>query len=151
MQRVHLAVLNITSWSGQCADAIHVYGNLILSTQDKVTIDNVEDWNVKYLGENIEITQPMTLDLAIKLDQIDGGKSYQRAYHMKEQVKDDQDFDEYLNTIRFETFEQVVNAGIKKWKELNIDCPFISLYDGTKYKANSYEPSNTVILQYQKE
>jgi arginine decarboxylase len=48
---------------------------------------------------------------------------------------------------RLASFELALrNAGIEKWKELDIDCPFISLYEGEKYAANSYEPSNTVTL-----
>ena len=56
------------------------------------------------------------------------------------------EFPDLGTTNRFDTFEEVVNAGIEKWKELNLDCPFISLFEGEKYTANSYEPSTTVIL-----
>ncbi len=142
MPQIYLAVLNITSWAGQCGDAEHVYGNLILSTQESVNIDNIEDWNVKYLGKNIEIKRPLTLELAMQLDKKDGHNSNQRALRYAKENP------EYGLTNRFDTFEQVVNAGVEKWKELNIDCPFISLYEGKKYEANSYEPSDTLILHY---
>jgi len=39
----------------------------------------------------------------------------------------------YSATDRFETFEEIENFGIAKWKELNLDCPFISLYHGDEY------------------
>ncbi len=147
MDKTYLAILNITSWAGQCADADHVYGHLILSTKENVTIDNVEDWNVKYLGENIEIRRALTSKLAKDLDKKDGRHTNQRSLRM---IQDDpeliKEFPDLGTTNRFDTFEEVVNAGIEKWKELNLDCPFISLYEGEKYTANSYEPSTTVIL-----
>lgn len=141
--KIYLAILNITSWCGLCGDATHVYGHLILSTKENVNIDNVEDWNVKYLGENIELFRPLTLEIAIALDEIDGGKTYQRHFSM---INDE--FCKQSETNRFDTFDQVVNAGIKKWKELNINCTFISLYEGKKYKANNYEPSSSIICKY---
>lgn len=144
--KIYLAILNITSWAGTCCDAVHVYGHLILSKQEKVTVNNIEEYNINYLGEKIEITQPVTIEIAKQLDEIDGGKSYQRAFYRQEELKNDDNFNELLNTNRFNTFNEVVDAGIKKWKELNLNCPFISLYEGQKYEANSYEPSSTVII-----
>jgi len=130
-----------------CGDATHVYGNLILSTKENVTVDNVEDWNVNYLGEKIELHRPLTLEIAKQLDKKDGGNNYQRIFHLIQRdnniIKENPD---YGLTNRFDTFEQVVNAGIEKWRELNLECPFISLYEGNKYTANEYEPSNTVTL-----
>ena len=149
--QIYLAVLNITSYVGQCGDAEHVYGHLILSNHAEVTVDNVEEWNVKYLGETIEITRPLTLEIAKALDKKDGHKTHQRHFRMmQDKDKFIEEYPEIQVTIRFDTFEEVVNAGIEKWKELNIECPFISLYEGKKYKANSYEPTSTVILQYEK-
>jgi len=149
MPRIYLAILNITSWVGQCGDAEHVYAHLILSEKENVNIDNVEEFNVNYLGEKIELRRPLTLELAKQLDKKDGHNSNQRAYRI---CNEDPEFakenPDYGKTNRFDTFEQAVNAGIEKWKELNINCPFISLYEGEKYKANSYEPSTTVVLQY---
>ena len=149
MPRIYLAILNITSWVGQCGDAEHVYAHLILSENEKVNIDNVEEFNVKYLGERIELRRPLTLELAKQLDKKDGHNSNQRAFRI---CNEDPEFakenPDYAKTNRFDTFEQAVNAGIEKWKELDINCPFISLYEGEKYKANSYEPSTTVVLQY---
>lgn len=143
---IYLAILNITSWCGISSDAEHVYGTLILSKNEEVTIDDVEDWNVKYLGKNIEIRQPITLEMAIKFDEKDGGKFYQRAFHRKDELKDNDDFNEFIQTNRFDSFDDVVAAGIKKWRELDIDCPFISLYNGEKYKSNNYNSSSTVII-----
>ena len=147
--RIYLAILNITSWAGQCSDAEHVYGNLILSERAEVTIDNVDEYSVNGLGDDIEIRQPLTLKLAKKLDQKDRFNSNQRAYRI---CKEDPEFakenPDYGTTNRFDTFDEVVRAGITKWKELDINCPFISLYEGKKYEANDYEPSTTVILQY---
>lgn len=137
MPRIYLAILNITSWVGQCGDAEHVYAHLILSEKENINIDNIEEFNVNYLGEKIELFRPLTLEIAEKLDKKEGGNFYKRDLHT-----------ERAFTNRFDTFDECVDAGIKKWKELNIDCPFISLYEGEKYKANSYEPSTTVVLQY---
>jgi hypothetical protein len=146
--RIYLAILNITSWAGSIG-ATHVYGHLILSTKEKVTIDNIDEHNVHYLGETIEIKRPLTPELAEALDKKDGGNSYKRALRW---MQEDSDFakenPEQGMTERFDTLEEVVNAGIAKWKELNINCPFISLYKNKKYKANSYESSSTVVLQY---
>lgn len=69
--RIYLAILNITSWAGQCSDAEHLYAHLILSENEKVNIDNVEEYNVKYLGERIEMRRPLTLELAKHLDKKD--------------------------------------------------------------------------------
>ena len=150
MPRIYLAILNITSWAGQCGDAEHVYAHLILSEKETVTISNVEEYNVNYLGEKIELRRPLTLELAKQLDKKDGHNSNQRAFRI---CNEDHEFakenPDYGKTNRFDTFEQAVNVGIEKWKELNIDCPFISLYEGGKYKANSYEPSTTIVIQYE--
>jgi hypothetical protein len=147
--RIYLAILNITSWVGQCGDAEHVYAHLILSVNENVNIDNIEEYNVNHLGEEIELRRPLTLEIAKQLDKKDGHNSNQRAFRL---YNEDPDFakenPDYGKTNRFDSFEEAVNAGIEKWKELNIDCPFISLYEGEKYKANNYEPSTTVILQY---
>ena len=73
LKKVRLAVLNITSWAGQCADAEHVYGHLILSSSEQINIDNVHDWSVTSLGGNaIELSREMTLEDAKKLDKKDG-------------------------------------------------------------------------------
>ena len=150
-KKIYLAILNITSWVGQCSDATHVYGHLILSENKGVTIENVGDWNVNHLGERIELRQPLTLEIAKTLDKIDGHNSNQRAFRI---CSEDPEFaaenPDYGTTNRFNTFPEVVDFAIKEWKALDIDCPFISLYEGETYVANSYEPSTTVILQYEK-
>jgi hypothetical protein len=149
MEKIYLAILNITSYVGQCADAEHVYGHLILSTSPDVNIDNIEGYNVKFLGENIEIRRPLTQELAKALDEKEGHRVYQRKFRMiAEDPELIKEFPDTGSTDRFDTFDEVVDAGILKWKELDIDCPFISLYEGDKYKANNYQPSTTVILQY---
>ena len=149
MEKIYLAILNITSYAGQCADAEHVYGHLILSTNPEVNTDNIEDSNVRYLGKSIEIRRPLTLELAKALDEKDGHRIHQRRFRLlTEDPEWIKEFPDSGTTDRFDTFDEAVNAGIEKWKELDIDCPFISLYEGSKYKANSYEPSTTVILQY---
>jgi hypothetical protein len=147
--RIYLAILNITSWAGQCSDATHVYGRLILCERAGVTVDNVQEHSVKYLGEGIEIQRPLTEKLAKELDKKSGGKSYQRAFRLVTENPEMREKMEYYGyTDRFDTFPELVSAGVAKWKELDIDCPFISLYEGEKYEANDYEPSTTVILQY---
>ena len=128
-----LVILNMTSYAGQCADATHVYGNLILSNEKDANIDTVEDWNVKYLGENIELLQPLTLEIAKKLDAKSGGKTYQRAFALYGEKDLNGDPFELRCTNRFDTFAEVENFAINKWRELNLNCPFISLYEGEKY------------------
>lgn len=136
---IYLAILNITSWQGQCSDATHMYGHLILSEKREVNVDNVEEWNVKYLGsDRIELSREMTFEEAEALDKKDGGNTNQRHWKRGE-----------TSTIRFNTFAQVEQAGIKLWKELGLKCPFISLYEGEKYHSNAYGPDKTIILQYE--
>lgn len=147
---IYLAILNITSWSGQCTDATHVYGKLTLCDRAGVTIDNIEDYNVKYLGKGVNVQRPLTQELAKRLDEKDSGHSHQREFHVLTEHPEIRDKMEYYgHTERFDTFEEVVNAGIAKWKELDINCPFISLYEGDKYKANKYEPTSSIILKYE--
>jgi len=133
MKPINLVILNITSYAGQCADATHVYGTLTLCNNPEVTIDTVEEWNVRYVGDCTELRQPLTLELAKKLDSKGGGKTYQRAFSLYDEFKDDPSFYETLNSNRFDTLGEIENYTIAKWKELNLDCPFISLYDGEKY------------------
>lgn len=132
-KKIHLAILNITSWAGMCSDAEHVYGKLILCDREDVTIENINEWNVNHLGDDIELRQPVTLKMAIKLDAKDGGKTYQRAVRLREEFKDNPDFQELYDTNRFDTFKEVEDLAIAKWKELNFGCPFISLYNNEKY------------------
>ena len=53
------------------------------------------------------------------------------------------------STTRFNTFKQVVEAGINKWKELNLECDFISLYNGDKYTTLKGE--KTVVVKWGQE
>ena len=132
--KIYLAVLNITSWVGQCGDAVHVYGNLILSTKKDITVDNVDEWNVKYIGEDIELSREISFEEAQTIDikEQNHGINQRHWRHGDKRIN------------KFDTFEQVVNSGIEKWKELNLDCPFISLFEGEKYVTKN--EGSTVIL-----
>jgi len=148
-KNIKLVILNITSWVGQCGDAEHVYGHLILCDIEDVTVDNIEEWGVSSMGESIELRRPLTLELAKVLDKKSGGHSNQRALRLvTEEPKFAEENPDYGKTNKFDTFDEVVKIAIEKWKELDINCPFISLYEGEKYVANDYEPSTTVIFQY---
>jgi len=141
MSKIYLAVLNITSWQGYCADAQHLYGHLYLSEHQEINLDTVTEWNIRHIGEEIELTHEMTEADAIKLDEKDGGHTHQRHFRLGDK-----------QTKRFDTFAQVVKAGYEKWKELDLDCPFITLYEGDRYdiknvKENNYEDCKTIILQ----
>lgn len=150
-KKVYLAILNITSWAGQCSDATHLYGHLILCNKD-IAIENISDWNVKYLGENIEIRRVITKEIAEKLDAKDGNNSYSRMFrHITEDSELLSVSPKYGTTNRFDTFQEVVDAGVAKWKELKLECPFISLYEGDRYYINEYNQNETVILQYKPE
>ena len=126
---ITLAILNITSWSGIDSNATHIYGTLILCQYNNVTIDNVEDYNVRFLGQNIELFRPMDEELARLLDKKDGGSTFYRRFMSNT---------EYNRTNRFDTFEQVITAATEKYKELNINCSFIILYEGNKLSLTNY-------------
>lgn len=148
-KKIYLAILNISSYCGMCGDATHLYGHLILSEQEKVNVDNVHEWGVITLGEEIEIRRPLTFEIASSLDEKEGGHSNQRRFRLTTENPDYiKENPELGTTYRFDTFEEVVSAGIAKWKELDIDCPFISLYEGDRYHSNEFEPSEMVVLQY---
>lgn len=149
-EKVNLVILNITSWCGQCADATHVYGTLILCTEPEVTIDNIEEYNVKYLGERIELRQPVTLEIAKSLDKKSDGKTYERRVWLMTEHPEIPD-NEFNYTNRFDTYEEVENFAIARWKELDLGCPFISVSDGEKYNFDyNGEKGHTKILYYEK-
>lgn len=152
MEKVNLTILNITSWCGQCADATHVYGTLILCTNPEVTIDNIEEYDVKYLGERIELRQLVTLEIAKSLDRKSGGKTYERMVQLITEYPDVvEGNDTYGTTNRFDTYAEVENFAIAKWKELNLGCPFISLDTGEKYDFDyNGESGHTKILYYER-
>lgn len=117
-----LAILNITSWSGLCADAEHVYGTLVICTDPEVTIDNVEEYSVSCCRLKHELYKEITFAQAKLLDEKDGGVHFRRAWKAGNK-----------RTTRFNEFAEVECVAIEKWKELSLDCPFISLYHGEKY------------------
>ena len=132
--KIYLAILNITSCVGYCSDAEHLYGHLILAERD--ILNEIEECNVNHVGEKIELFREISFLEAKKLDEKDKEKTYQIRWRLGEKL-----------TNKFNTFDQVVETGIKKWKELNIDCPFISLYEGEKYYKNNYNDAETVFLE----
>lgn len=137
----HLAILNITSWAGYDTSAEHLYGTLILSERPDVTIENVHEWSVRYLGQEIKIQRKLTEELARRLDKKDGHNSNTRALRYAAENP------EMGYTERFDNFDQVVDAGIEKWKELGLNCPFISLYEGSRYEANHHNKYSTVVVE----
>ena len=129
-----LCVLNITSWVGYSPDAFHVYGKLKLIEQNTdpdyglITIDNIEDWRPG--GEEIQVRKKLTMDQAKIFDQKDGsGHSWQRAVELGR-----------CSTDRFDSFDEINKAGIKKFKRLKLNCDFISLFNWEKF-------DNTVIIK----
>lgn len=120
--KITLAIVNITSFVGQCSDAQHVYGHLILCTKPEVNLDNVEEWNVKYLGENIELFRELTWEQAVEMDVIDHAHTYKHHWEMGKK-----------DTERFDTFMEVIESGLKIYNEMKLLCPFISLYEGEYY------------------
>lgn len=123
-----LCVLNITSWSEFCLDADHVYGRLTLVKQhndpdyDPISIDNIEEWVPD--GKDIELRKRLTLEDARLLDEKGGGRTYQLSVQRGTPT--------YTN--RFNTINEVTKAGVKKFKRLKLNCDFISLYQGEKFK-----------------
>ena len=75
------------------------------------------------------------MEIAKKLDRIDGHNTHQR--HLKYATAEGNDYpEEYRTTDRFDTFEEIENFAIAKWKELDVDCPFISIYEGERYDSD---------------
>ena len=138
---IHLAILNITSWAGYDTSAEHLYGMLILSERPDVTVENVHEWSVRYLGQEIKLQRKMTEGIARRLDKKDGHNSNMCALRYAAENP------EMGYTERFDEFDQVVDAGIEKWKELGLNCPFISLYEGSRYEANKYNKYSTVVIE----
>ncbi len=133
-EQITLCILNITSFTGQCSDASHVYGKLILCNKPEINIDNIEEWNINHIGTKIELHQPLTLKIAKKLDKKDGGHHYEREVRlMIEYPKIGDGLDYWGKTDRFDLFEEVEDFAINEWKKLNLACSFISLYEGEKY------------------
>jgi len=123
-----LCVLNITSWAGYSPGAEHVYGRLTLVEQhnspdyDPISIDNIEEWAPN--GKDIELRKRLTLEDARLLDEKSGGRTYQLSVQRGTPT--------YTN--RFNTINEVTKAGVKKFKQLKLNCDFISLYEGEKFK-----------------
>lgn len=139
MKDIYLVILNITSWCGISLDAEHYYGKLILCNKKEVTIDNVCDWNINHLGDEIEIRRKLTKRLAKELDKKDGfGNFNLMSYNESRGNKEMADNIEGT-TNRFDTIKQVIDIGIREYNKLNLTCPFICLYDGIKF-------SDTIIL-----
>jgi hypothetical protein len=88
------------------------------------------------------------MEIAEKLDAIDGAGDHKRVlrYIANGEIWPE----EYLTTNRFETFEEVENFAIAKWKELDLKCPFVSLYKGDKYDFDyNGQQGKTKIVQYE--
>jgi hypothetical protein len=130
-----LCVLNISSWVGYSPDAEHVYGKLKFIQQNTdddyglITIDNIEEW--RPAGEEIQLRKKLTIEQAKIFDQKDGsGYSWRRAVEL----------DKRATTDRFDSFDEINKVGVKKYKSLKLDCPFISLFEWEKF-------NETVIIQ----
>lgn len=104
--------------------ASHVYGTLSLSDKKTITIKNITDYNVKYIGERLNLEQPLTVKEALKLDKVDGGD-----YYMRLQRQGD------IMSERFRNIDEIVVSAKKKYKELKLDCPMIILYNGEKFSG----------------
>lgn len=132
MENVNLAVINITSWVGQCSDAEHCYGELILINQSNVDTESIVEWNLKYIGgEHIELRREITLEEAQALDiKNQNFGMYQRHWRNGEKTVD-----------KFNELHEVVDAGMRKYHELGLTCPLINLYEGEKYDETIiYQP-----------
>jgi hypothetical protein len=124
-----LCVLNITSWMGYSPDAEHVYGHLTLVEQPDdpdygpINIDTIEDWRPG--GEVIELKKRITLDEAKLLDKKSNGHSYERNFMLGGRTP--------IN--KFNSIEEVTKYAIRKYKNLKLNCDFISLYEWEKFKG----------------
>lgn len=126
-----LAVLNITTWAGQCSDAEHYYGKLVL-TDIAISPAEVQNWNIRHLGTGFEVSRELSLKEARYLDSKDGGGTYVRGWHS-----------DHRKTDRFDSPEDVLQAGILLWKakqqELGYGLPFVSLYEGERVDGITVE------------
>jgi hypothetical protein len=122
-----LCVLNITSWAGYSIGATHFYGKLVLVKQctdpdyGLITLDTIEDWSPS--GEEIELKKVLTIKDAKLLDEKEGGHGWEGSVRRGRMLSN-----------KFNSIEEVIKFGIKKYKQLKLNCDFISLYEGEKFK-----------------
>ncbi|MFN3555647.1 MAG: hypothetical protein ACK4VN_06770 [Bacteroidales bacterium] len=119
---IRMVILNITQWDINYSVPWHYYGKLILCTDPQVTFHNIKQFDVTKLGENIPVFRELSRKEAVKMDFMKGGYNYAEMWDHEEKT-----------TFRFREKEDLVEAGIKMFRELNLDVPFISVLEGKKY------------------
>jgi hypothetical protein len=123
LEDVTLAIINISSFRYRCVDAIHFYAHLILCDDKSVTKENITKYNMKHLGEKIELFHDLTLEEAIQLDKkdnwLDGGP-YEEEWEKGKK-----------SSNRFTSFKQCIDSGLELIESLNLACPNITLFEGS--------------------
>lgn len=119
---IRMVILNITQWDINYSVPWYYYGKLILCTDPQVTFHNIKQFDVAKLGENIPVFRELSRKEAVKMDFMKGGYNYAEMWDHEEKT-----------TFRFREKEDLVEAGIKMFRELNLDVPFISVREGKKY------------------
>jgi hypothetical protein len=108
--------------------ATHFYGKLQLVQQctdpdyGPITLDNIEEWAPG--GIDIQLKRKLTMKTAKELDEKHGGNTYQ--YSVSAGVR--------TLTEGWDSIEELTKFAIKKYKSLKLNCDFISLYEGEKFK-----------------
>ena len=120
---IHLIVLNIICWYGISAGATHYYARIIFVSRADVTLDNIREFDIATFGEWIELKRVRTRKECEKLDFCDGGDSHRREFDSGKPVE----------TARFDSIDQITQAGILYWRGLEYNVPFISLKAGKKF------------------
>lgn len=123
---IKLAIINITTFVGMSFDADHYYGHIIFS-ELSIEPGKASEWSMNSLGKSQELSYELTLKDAKALDKKDHHDSYQYSWHHGDKM-----------CTRFNTPEDVIEAGIKIWrekmKEVGYEFPLINLYEGEKYE-----------------
>jgi len=120
--QINLVVINISTWSGYDATAKHYYGSITYITDPAITTVNVANRATKYGGRTFDIRRKITEAEAREIDKSDGGHTYVKQWQIGNRM-----------TTRFDTIQDVINAGQARCQELNMKCPIINLYDWCIY------------------
>ena len=119
-----IAILNITSWETKVAE--HLYADYYFTDSEDVTSENFTSYAKNHWGEKREVKRQLTLEGARQLDRHDGGNLYEDAYR-----------NGVRTTTRFYDFHDVINEGVKIFKEQNVRCDFLILFKKHKYKIEN--------------
>ena len=113
-------VIDVRTYIGQCADATHYYGKLCKG-HEGIPVKEVGQWSMTTFERIEELKYEMTLAQAKKLDNnsYDRTRTYQKLWEHGEKM-----------TEKFNTYEDVINAGTKRCQELGHTGKVAVMYEG---------------------